>query len=232
MAISSSMDFPISNKKKGYASLANPEPTSSYIPVPGPQGEQGPAGPKGSPGKDGEPGKDGKPGPKGDPGKNGKTSPSDQSPGWALYENSDLINFRLGATKGDDGWVTFYVDGKGKNSNNKFIPENGVDLYNAESRRINLKNLKVGALLDVTYTFEITTFSSNTEVWCRSFFPNMDRDQVSFVANLKYEYTYELSTTQKIYVSTEKEKIQGILPQLRTDLDAIATIKSIHISVY
>lgn len=236
MAISQNMDFPLPPKKKNYADLAQQnQPTDSsisYIPVPGPagpQGDPGKAGPKGDPGP---PGPKGNTGPRGEPGRDAKRSIYDQKPGWAIYYSKKVNNFRLGATKGDNGWVDFYVDGLGDNSNSLYLPEGKVELYNPETRRINFKNLNLGTQVDITYNFEITTFSTNTEVWCRSVFPGTDRDQISFVANLKYEYSYDLSTTHKLYVSDQMEKINGVIPQLRTDLDSVALIKSIHISVY
>ena len=85
MSVSKSMDFP-SNKKTNYAKLAQQqsEPTVSYIPVPGPQGDPGPTGPKGDRGEKGDPGERGE---KGIAGKDGKTYLPDygQDSGWAKY---------------------------------------------------------------------------------------------------------------------------------------------------
>jgi len=248
MAISQNMDFPTNPKKKNYAALAQEssplESLISYVPVPGPAGPQGPKGEPGNPGqpgRDGKPGLDGKPGMDGKPGAKGlqgpqgppgKSSPSGQNPGWAIYANLDKKGFRLGSTRGNDGWVDFYVDGNGPLSNNKYLPDSGIDLYNIGARAINLKNLKIGSQIQITYDFEITTFSSNTEVWCRSFFPESGKEQVSFVANLKYEYAYDLSVTHHLTLTDQEDKMRGIVPQLRSDLDSVATIKSIQISVY
>jgi hypothetical protein len=48
---------------------------------------------------------------------------------------------------------------------------------------------------------------------------------------LKYQYTYEMSVTQSVFIETESDKASGAIPQLRTDMDALARLKSIHISV-
>ena len=48
---------------------------------------------------------------------------------------------------------------------------------------------------------------------------------------LKYQYTYEMSVTQAVFIENESDKTSGAVPQLRTDMDALARLKSIHISV-
>lgn len=234
------MDFP-SSKKSSYSQLtqqAQPAENSiSYIPVPGPQGPKGDPGSAGVRGDRGERGEKGDVGPKGDPGKNGKDGKDgktylpvyEQDTGWAKYENSSAEQTRLGATRGQDGWVSFAIDRK--TSIEKYLPRNSVSLYGGDTKRINLKGLKVGSRVDVTYTFEVETFSSNTELWCRTYLPGTERDVTTLMGVLKYQYTYEMSVTQSVFVESESDKLSGAVPQLRTDMDALARLKSIHISV-
>lgn len=240
MSVSKNMDFP-SSKKSSYSQLtqqAAPQENSvSYIPVPGPQGPKGDPGSAGVRGERGERGEKGDPGPKGEPGKNGKDGKDgktylpvyEQDTGWAKYDNSSTEQTRLGATRGQDGWVSFIIDGKP--SLEKYLPRNSVSLYGGDTKRINFKTLKVGSRVDITYTFEVETFSSNTELWCRTYIPGSDRDVTSLMGVLKYQYTYEMSVTQSVFVESEFDKNSGAIPQLRTDMDALARLKSIHISV-
>lgn len=242
MSVSKSMDFPVSNKS-GYASqvkqsqevLSNPE--ISFLPVPGPEGPRGPKGEEGERGPQGLPGKDGEPGPKGErgtPGKDGRSYDPvyEQEVGWASYGNTATDFFVLGATKGDDGWVSVFINGKGSKTNKLYLPKDKTDLYNVEAKRINLKHLSLGAQVSITYNFTLTTSSNNTEVWMRSYSKDTDESVTSFVASLKYQYEYELSTTHKVNIVSDTQKHAGILPQIRTDLDAVATVKSIVISVF
>jgi hypothetical protein len=248
MAISKSMDFP-SNKKSNYAKLAEQvqkqEIESSYIPLPGPQGPQGPKGEPGTPGKPGQPGEPGKPGKpglkgepgkdglKGDPGKDGKSylPVSGQDAGWAKYVNKDQQQIKLGADNGIDGWVQVSIDLNKSKTIEKYLPRGAVSLYNPESRRINLKGLELGAQVIVTYTFLIETFSSNTELWVRTYFPNPETSIVSFAGTLKYQFEYEMSITQKFYVENDFIRLGGAVPQIRTDLNALVQMQSIDISV-
>jgi hypothetical protein len=237
MSVSKSMDFPFS-KKSAYAQLAQQSQTSdqsiSYIPVPGPQG---PKGDPGSQGPRGDRGEKGDPGPKGDPGKDGKNGKDGktympvygQESGWAKYENFSDEKTRLGATRGIDGWVSFKIDSK--NSIEKYLPRDSVSLYGAETKRINLKALKLGSKVDITYDFEIETFSSNTELWCKTYIPGSEREIITLAGILKYQYTYDMSISQSFFVEDEFEKNSGAIPYLRTDMDALARLKSIHISV-
>jgi hypothetical protein len=234
MATSSNIDFPTSgyaSKVKSSKEIEEPQ----FFAVPGPQGPPGPSGPKGDSGKPGEPGKDGATGPrgeKGNPGKDGKSylAPYGQSIGWALYNNKNKNTTPTGANRGEDGWVSFHIDPE--NSIETFLPEDCVSLYGYDIRKINTRGLKLGAQMRITYNIEVITFSSNTEVWMRSQFQNMDYEITTFCANLKYQHNYEMSVTHDIAVFTDLHKAAGIIPQIRTDLDAAAKIKSIYISVY
>jgi hypothetical protein len=237
MSVSKNMDFP-SSKKSSYSQLtqqAQPvENSISYIPVPGPQGPKGDPGSAGVRGDRGERGEKGDAGPKGEAGKNGKDGKTylpvyNQDTGWAKYGNSETDQTRLGATRGQDGWVSFSVDRDP--SIEKYLPRDSVSLYGGGTKRINLKGLELGSRLDVTYTFEVETLSSNTELWCRTYFPGPERDVTTFMGILKYQYNYEMSVTQSIFVESESDKNSGAVPQLRTDMDALARLKSIHISV-
>lgn len=231
------MDFPPS-KKSSYSQLTQQaaplENSVSYIPVPGPQGPKGDPGSAGVRGDRGERGEKGDAGPTGPSGKNGKDGKTympvyEQDAGWAKYDNSVEEQTRLGATRGQDGWVSFMVDRKP--SIEKYLPRDSVSLYGGDTKRINFKGLKVGSRLDITYTFEVETFSSNTELWCRTYFPGTERDVTTLMGVLKYQYTYEMSVTQSIFVESESDKNSGAIPQLRTDMDALARLKSIHLSV-
>lgn len=236
MAISKNMDFPVS--KKPYASKVEEQLITSdnfigYMPVPGPPGPKGDRGPKGDPGEPGqrgERGEKGDRGPKGEPG-DSYLPPSGQKLGWGKYYDLAGREFLLGATRGVDGWVSFYVDAQKKE--NKFLPTTDASsLYNENSKRINLKGLHLGAQVLVTYDFQVSTLNANTEVWARSFFPGTEESVTSFVASLKYQYDYDLSITQHITLENALNKSSGIVPQLRSDLPAIAKIKSITVSVF
>ena len=237
MSVSKNMDFP-SSKKSSYSQLTQqslPQENSvSYIPVPGPQGTKGDPGSSGVRGERGERGEKGDAGPKGDAGKNGKDGKTylpvyEQDTGWAKYGNSSTEQTRLGATRGQDGWVSFTIDAKP--ALEKYLPRDSVSLYGGDAKRINFKGLNLGSRVDITYSFEIETFSSNTELWCRTYLPGPEREVTSLMGILKYQYNYEMSITQSVFVESESDKTSGAVPQLRTDMDALARLKSIHISV-
>ena len=201
MAVSKSMDFP-SGKKSSYAaqveqSQASPtvENALSFLPVPGPVGPQGPAGRDGRNGEQGLPGQQGEPGPKGDRGPagvNGQSSlsSSGQQAGWASYTNTINKPTKLGISQGDDGWVTLLLDTKDKSQNEKYLPEGCTSLWNSHQRALNFHGIKEGSQVSVTYNFELTTYSSNTEVWLRTYFATNDQEFVQFVGSLKYQNTY------------------------------------------
>jgi hypothetical protein len=240
--MSKSMEFPESNKRKKYSDNAMPSlqiDPQMFIAVPGPQGEPGPRGPKGDAGPQGDPGPKGE---KGDPGKDGRDgkngkdgisilSPSQQNIGWALYDNLDRKIYRLGASKGDDGWVSFWVDGLGNNTNQSFLPKESVGLWNPETRRFNFKTLNIGSIITVRYNIELSTFSNNTEVWFRTFCGNLEYTPTTYIGNLKYQFDYDLSFEHTLFLQDKQMQTFGGTPQLRTDHDSSATIKSIYISV-
>lgn len=231
MATSSSMDFPKSNYASKVAQSKVEEPT--FFAVPGPAGPVGPPGPQGLRGIDGKDGKDGRPGSPGPAGKDGKSISSvyNQNVGWAEYINQKVKSFPVGASRGEDGWVDLFISSS-DDSMTKFLPEESVELYNSETRRLNFRGLKVGSQIEITYNFDVTTFGSNTEVWFRTLFPSTGNNATNFVAILKYEHTYELTVTQKLFLKNEIDKGSGAIPQIRTDGEGLAKIKSIYVSVY
>jgi hypothetical protein len=243
MSVSKSMDFP-SSKKAGYAQIAQQsqtsDPTISYIPVPGPQGPKGDPGSQGPRGDRGERGEKGDQGPKGDPGKDGRSGRDGkdgksylpvygQDSGWARYFSKDAEQNMLGATRGIDGWVSFAISGG--ECFEKYLPRNSVSLYNENTKKLNFKNLELGSQVDVTYTFEVETFANNTELWCRTYFPGSQDGITSLVGVLKYQYVYEFSVTHRIYIDKESYRLNGATPQLRSDMDTIAKLLSVSISV-
>jgi hypothetical protein len=233
-----SMDFP--GKPKKYSDNINQpyqlEQQINYVAVPGPQGERGPKGdigpqgvegiqgPKGDPGKPGKDGKDGKPG-------ESSLSPSGQRTGWALYDNLNRKEISLGATKGNDGWVSFSVDCKGAETNEKYLPENGVSLYNPETQRINLRGIKVGSIITIRYDITLTTFSNNTEVWLRTLIPDFDNHPTTFAGNLKYQFVYDLSIENTFFLENNKMQSVGAFPEILTDNDCLMVVKSMYIYV-
>lgn len=236
-----SMDFP--GKSKKYSDNLNKpyelEQPLSYIAVPGPQGERGPqgdTGPIGPEGKQGpkgdagNPGKDGKNGIDGKPGES-SLSNSGQRVGWALYSNLSKKEISLGATKGNDGWVRFNVDCDGNETNEKYLPENGVSLYNKHTQKINLRGLKVGSIITIRYDITITTFSNNTEVWLRTVVPDSDRNPITFAGNLKYQFDYDLSIENTLFLENERMQNSGAFPEILTDSECLMVVKSIYIYV-
>lgn len=231
------MDFP--GKPKKYSdNVSQPyelEQPLSYVAVPGAQGERGPKGdsgeigPQGNPGPQGEPGKPGKDGRDGKPGES-SISPSGQRSGWALYTNKNQKDIVLGATKGNDGWVRFNFDCKGKN-NEQYLPENNVSLYNPESQKINLTALKVGSIVTVRYDIVLTTFSNNTEVWFKTYIPDLDVGPTTFAANLKYQFSYDISLEHTFVVENDMVRNYGAFPEILTDNDASMVAKNMYIFV-
>jgi len=236
MAVSKSMDFP-GAKKSSYAaqveqSQASPyqDNSLSFVPVPGPEGPPGPAGKNGAQGPEG---KMGPQGPAGPPGKDGKSSisASGQQPGWASYTNAINKPIKLGISEGDDGWVTLILDTKDKTQNEKYLPVGCTSLWNSHQRALNFHGIKEGSQVSVTYNFEITTYTSNTEIWLRTYFASNDQEFVQFVGSLKYQNTYSLSVTQNIFIEDQTMWGNGAVPQIRTDFDASVIFNSVYVSV-
>jgi len=233
-----SMDFP--GKPKKYLDNINQpyqlEQQINYIAVPGPQGERGPKGdlgpigpqgiqgPKGDPGNPGKDGLDGKPG-------ISSLSPSGQRTGWALYSNLNKKEISLGATRGNDGWVRFSLDCKGPDTNEKYLPENSVSLYNPETQKINLRGIKIGSIITIRYDIVLTTFSNNTEVWLRTLIPGFEKHHTTFAANLKYQFDYDISIDNTFFLENERMQNAGAFPEILTDNDCLMVVKSMYIYV-
>jgi len=242
MAASKSMDFP-GAKKSSYAaqveqSQASPyqENALSFLPVPGPQGQPGPPGRDGRDGEKGEQGFTGNIGPQGERGLKGadglsNLSSSGQQAGWASYTNTITKPTRLGISEGDDGWVTLMLDTKDKAQNEKYLPSGCTSLWNSHQRALNFHGIKEGSQIFVTYNFELTTYSANTEVWLRTYFATNDQEFVQLVGSFKYQGTYNLSTTQQIFIENQAMWGNGAVPQIRTDFDSSVIFNSVYVSV-
>lgn len=244
MAISKSMDSPI--KKSNYADQVsqsqNQENTLSFLPVPGPQGIEGPKGAKGDPGPQGLQGPQGEKGDSGKPGKDGKNgingidgksvlSPSEQQIGWGSYENLSTKETKTGIDQGVDGWVSIILGGITKNSNEKFLPKESVSLWNEHTKKINFRTLQIGSIVTICYNISLTTHINNTEVWLRTLLANEEYSPISYVGNLKYQYDYDFSVEQTVFIKGPEDKNYGAIPQIRTDNACDVRLKSIYISV-
>lgn len=244
MAISKSMDSPI--RKSNYADQVIQSQVQdnnlSFLPVPGPQGPQGPqgpkgdigpAGPQGERGEAGKPGRDGKNGNDGKDGKDGQSvlSPSGQQIGWGYYQNGQIRQTRTGADQGNDGWVQLTIGKLYKNSNENFLPKGNVSLWNEFSNKLNFKTLEVGSIVTICYNILLTTYSNNTEVWFRTLLHEEDNSPTSYIGNLKYQYDYEFSVQQTLFINDSSYQNYGGVPQIRTDNPCEAVLKSVYISV-
>jgi hypothetical protein len=241
MAISKSMDGPY--KKSNYAAQVEQsqyqDNTLSFLPVPGPQGPQGPKGetgiqgPQGLQGPRGDKGDSGKDGKNGKDGLDGKSvlSPSEQMIGWGYYENKELKQQRTGVDKGDDGWVRLLINGVSKNNNEEYLPYGNVSLWNYTTGKLNFRTLNMGSIITIRYNIQLTTYNNNTEVWVRTILDNDFNSPISYVGNLKYQYDYDFSVEQKMFLHNTKDQNFGGIPQIRTDNPCEAILKSLYISV-
>jgi hypothetical protein len=231
-----SMDFP---PKKKYLETIQEVKTTEYIAVPGITGEKGevgppgPAGPQGPKGDKGDVGRQGPQGERGEPGRagDGYDSPSGQYPGWAYYANKSTQESRLGPERGEDGWVNFFLDIDESKTIEAYLPNRSVSLLNPTTRNINLKTLKVGAKVDIRYDFSIETYTSNTEVWVRTLLRDEEISPMGYVGLLKYQYLYDISHCQTIFINSDKIKNYGGQPQIRTDNESSFILKGIYVSV-
>ena len=243
MAISKNMDAPKAKYADAIQSTKNTNsPNTEYVAVPGIQGEKGEVGPAGPPGPQGEKGergiqgkegREGPRGPKGDPGKGGGQgydSPSGQYPGWAYYENKNKKAIFLGPDRGDDGWVNIFMDDDLDNSILKFLPEGSVSLWNSVSQRINFKQLKVGARVDIRYDIALTTDTNSTEAWIRTYIPKVE-SPTGYIGMLKYKYPYEMSVNQTLYVDLSKIRSEGAIIQARADSESTIFLKGMYIAI-
>ena len=236
MAVSKSMDFP-SAKKSSYAAQVEQSQTSpyqdnslSFIPVPGPEGPVGPSGKDGAPGPEGKMGPQGPAGPTGKDGKSSISS-SGQQAGWASYTNTIDKPVKLGISEGDDGWVTLLLDTKDKTQNETYLPKGCTSLWNSHQRALNFHGIKEGSQVFVTYNFELTTYTNNTEVWLRTYFASNDQEFVQLVGAFKYHNVYNPSTPQQPVIEDQAMWGNGAVPQIRTDFDASVILNSVYVSV-
>jgi len=243
MAISKNMDAPKTRYAEAVKSTKTVEANNiEYIAVPGIQGEKGepgaigPQGPEGPRGERGIPGKDGPQGPqgpKGEPGRGGGEgyeSPSGQYPGWAYYQNKNKKPLLLGPDRGDDGWVDILMDDDKDNNILKFLPTGSVSLWNSVTQRINFKQLKVGAKVDIRYDIALTTDTNSTEAWIRTYIPKVE-SPTGYIGMLKYKYPYEMSVNQTLYVDLSKIRSEGGIIQARADNESTIILKGMYISV-
>jgi hypothetical protein len=235
-----SMDFP---KKKKYSETVQKEKSVvEYISVPGMQGEkgdigpQGPQGERGLKGDKGDPGKRGPEGPKGERGEPGKgsegyDSASGQYPGWAYYKNKNNNKTKIGPERGDDGWVSIFLDVDQEQSIEKYLPNKSVSLLNQVAKRINFKAFQHGAIVNIRYDLEIETYNNNTELWIRTFSIDDENSVTGYLGNLKYQYSYDLSFYQTIFIEDRPIKVFGGIPQIRSDNEGAVILKGVYISV-
>jgi len=239
-----SMDFPVNVKKKKYSETIQETQGAGiqYVAVPGIQGAQGDVGPKGDKGDigpqgpkgdKGDVGPAGPKGEKGDPGKGaeGYDSPSGQYPGWVYYKNKNIKEIRLGPDRGDDGWVSIDFMRDIKESNETYVPNPYVALWNDEAKTFNFKTLKLGAKVDVRYDFVLTTYLNNTEIWSRLFVPEYEKTPVGYVATLKYQYSYDMSYSQTFYIDAQRVRNLGGSIQFRADNESNIVLNGIYIAV-
>ena len=90
--------------------------------------------------------------------------------------------------------------------------------------------MSVGAKVEVLYEVELSTQSSNTDVWIKTFFTKNNDGPVNFVGTLKYQNTYSFSIPQTFYIESEAFKCYA-KPQIRTDFPAEMIVKSITVFV-
>jgi hypothetical protein len=237
-----SMDFPDVSKKKKYSETVKEVVSTEYIAVPGLQGERGdigPAGPQGIQGLKGDKGDQGKQGPegpkgeRGEPGKGsqGYDSPSGQYPGWAYYKNKNNNKTKIGPERGDDGWVSVFLEIDQDNSVEKYLPNKSVSLLNEVAKRINFRAFQLGAKVDIRYDLEIETYNNNTEIWARTFSVDEEKSITAYLGNLKYQYSYDFSFSQTIFIENKDVKAFGGILQVRSDNEGSVMLKGIYISV-
>jgi hypothetical protein len=199
----------------------------------GPAGPQGIQGPKGEKGDKGDIGKQGPQGERGEPGKagDGYDSPSGQYPGWAYYKNKNKNTMKIGPTRGDDGWVSIFLQIDQDNSIEKYLPNKSVGLINEVAKKINFKAVQYGAVINIRYDLEVETYVNNTELWIRTFSIDDEHSVTGYVGSLKYQYSYDFSFSQTIFIEDRDVKVFGGVPQIRSDNEGTVILKGIYISV-
>jgi hypothetical protein len=137
----------------------------------------------------------------------------------------------LGPERGEDGWVSFFLDIDESKTIQTYLPNNSVSLLNTTANNINLKTLKVGAKVEIRYDFSLETYTPNTEVWIRTLLRDEDLSPTGYVGLVKYQYSYDISYCQTIFINSDKIKNYGGQPQIRTDNESSFILKGIYVSV-
>lgn len=236
------MDGPQPLKKKYFETVQEVKEVKEYIAVPGVQGEKGDTGTKGDKGDQGDTGPAGsqgpvgKPGPQGDRGAPGKgaegyDSVSGQYPGWAYYKNTEGSFTNLGPEKGNDGWVFPKFNLNKEESNEEYMSQGSASSFLADNNMLSFKSLKIGAKIDIRYDFTIITESNYTELWLRLFSEKYSNLPTSYVANLKYQYSYDMSFFQTVYIDNNRLRSSVIRPEFRADAESSFFLKGLYVSV-
>ena len=91
--------------------------------------------------------------------------------------------------------------------------------------------MEIGSIVTICYNLALTTYSNNTEVWFRTLLSEESTSPISYVGNLKYQYDYEFSIQQTIFIEDASFQNYGGIPQIRTDNPCEAILKSLYIAV-
>ena len=86
-------------------------------------------------------------------------------------------------------------------------------------------------MVNIRYDLEIETYANNTELWIRTFSVDDENSVTGYVGSLKYQYSYDLSFSQTIFIQDTRVKVFGGIPQIRSDNEGTAILKGIYISV-
>ena len=125
----------------------------------------------------------------------------------------------------------FFLDLDESKTIQTYLPNKSVSLLNITANNINLKTLKVGAKVDIRYDFSLETYIPNTEVWIRTLLRDEDVSPIGYIGLLKYQYSYDISYSQTIFINSDKIKNYGGQPQIRTDNESSFILKGIYVSV-
>jgi hypothetical protein len=72
---------------------------------------------------------------------------------------------------------------------------------------------------------------NNTEVWARVFIPEYEKINTGYVGTLKYQYSYDMSYSQTLYVDAQRIKSLGGAIQFRADSESNIVLNNIYISI-
>ena len=155
-----------------------------------------------------------------------------------LEELEELVNSDIGVDNELEGLLenikipleSSIIKDDEENNILKFLTPNSVSLWNPVTQRINFKQLKVGAKVDIRYDIILATDVNNTEAWIRTFIPKVE-SPTAYIGMLKYKYPYEMSVSQTLYVDISKIRSEGGVIQARTDNETTIILKGMYISV-